>query len=507
MTMPVSTLHTPLVRVCQGQVTLAGRRVLRDLSLCIRQGEHLTVQGANGAGKSTLLRLLRGEQWLDQKNGGTIHWFTTENAAENGFETTSEPQGESSPLCGRSLGALVCAAEQERVLDQGWPVSAADYILAGFTDSIFVRPHSATPEEKTRICQAAQRVRAEALLDRLLPTLSQGELRLVLMARALVRDPALLFLDEVTDGLDALARQNVLEILQNLAEHCTLVVSSHRPETLPDWIARRVVLHEGQVVFDGPTRMAPVTATSPSPVLGGTPPEQEATLPSRLLPGVDVRLVNASVYLDGTPILHNINWHIQPGQNWLVRGPNGAGKSTLLRLLAGEVFPACGGSITRFLPRQGGQVHCLADIKRGVRLISDIWQATYAYNLCGEELVASGLDNSVGLYRAITPDEQCHVHRALDLLHVRHLAQRPFRACSTGESRRLLLARAIVGNPDLLLLDEPCSGLDSAGRNDFLRLLEHLIKEGVQIVLVTHHEDDLIAGLTDRLHIAEGRLF
>ena len=514
-----------LVRLCEGQVTLEGQRVLSRIGLCIRQGGHMTLQGANGAGKSTLLRVLRGLQWLDQREGGDIRWYpeavgeaAAEGAAGSGDESVlfeppgadapgadapgddtslCEPGGETSPLAGRSMAALVCAAEQERVLGQSWPITVEDAIHGGLTDALFVRPDSATPAERVRIRRAAALARVEGVLDRQVTTLSQGELRLTLIARALVREPALLLLDEVTDGLDASARDELLGVLHALSGQCTLVVSSHRPDTLPPWIGRRVVLRNGQVVFDGPSRLAP-------------PPDEgnrvtEAPLPLPVSDGAAMHVRDATVYLDGKAVLHDINWHIRPGEHWLVRGPNGAGKSTLLRVLAGDLTPAWGGEITRYLPRQGGEVRCLAQVRRGVRLVSDLSQATYGYNLRGDELVASGLDNSVGLYRVLTDPEQALVADALRLLGVERLAQRPFRSCSTGEARRLLLARAIVGHPDVLLLDEPCSGLDAAGRHDVERLLERLMASGVQVVLVTHHAEDRMPGLTHSLTLEHGR--
>ena len=222
--------------------------------------------------------------------------------------------------------------------------------------------------------------------------------------------------------------------------------------------------------------------------------------------GARIEIVNATVYLSGTPVLHDINWTIEPGQNWAVLGDNGAGKSTLMRLVAGDEFAAAGGSVRRWLPRQGGEQVKLECIRKGIRLVSDLQQATYTYDITGEELVFSGIDNSVGVYRAIASDELDEAHYCMRLLGVEHLARRSIRRCSTGEMRRLLLARALIGSPDLLLLDEPCSGLDPAARDHMLELVDALMDQGVQIVLVSHRREDLIPTITHLLRLDHGRV-
>jgi len=219
-----------------------------------------------------------------------------------------------------------------------------------------------------------------------------------------------------------------------------------------------------------------------------------------------ITIQNANVFINHKEILHNINWTIEKGQNWLVRGENGAGKSTLMRLIAGDEFPAFGGSITRFLARQGGETVMLADIRKGIRMVSDFGQATYTYDVTGEELVLSGLDNSVGLYRELSPLEHEEAGYALALLGVEHLAERSIRHCSTGEMRRLLIARAIIGTPDLILFDEPTSGLDPDSRAHVFSIMEELARQGVQLVLVSHREGETLPSITHELVLVDGSI-
>ncbi len=483
-------LSPSLIDITEARVTFQGHPALVDVSLTLRAGEHLALRGGNGAGKSTLLRLMRGEQWPDQDSASRIVWHTS--AGE-----------ETSPLAGRAMAALIAPAQQESILTQGWDITGEDLVYGGLSEAVYVLRH-AQGEERARIHELAEGLHAGELLSRRVPELSQGELRRLLVARGMIRRPAVLLLDEVTDGLDAAARRLLIDLLEKAAELSTLVVSTHRPETLPSWMRREICMEHGRIVSDrelpgDPDAVRPLSARS-GVSLGS------ARLQNKTGDGARVEIDRATVYLGGHPVLHDIDWCIEPGQNWAVIGENGAGKSTLMRLVAGDEFPAAGGSIRRWLPRQGGEQVMLERVRKGIRLVSDLQQATYTYDITGEELVCSGLDNSVGVYRDLSDAEKAEAGACLALLGVEHLAGRSIRRCSTGEMRRLLLARALAGTPDLLLLDEPCSGLDPDARAHVLGLIDELIAQGVQIVLVSHREEDIIPAVTHLLRLEKGRI-
>ena len=487
----VEPSRRPLIEIEHVFVTYPGteRHILNDFNLTLYEGEHAVIRGGNGVGKSTLLRLLRGEQWPDQidhRRAGQVLWHGPEGM-------------DSSPLTGRKVTSLVSAMQQERVVHQEWRVDGERLVLGGFSDAIYI-----AQQPTSEMCETAyQLVRLLGgvhLLKKPVTAMSQGQLRLMLVARSLVRKPEVLLLDEVTDGLDARARNTLLDALERASELSTLVMTTHRPETLPSWIGRQIVLENGKAV-DGPMLETAVEPEKePAPVASA--PELKG------IRGCSARIAikDASVFIDRVPVLYDINWTINPGENWAVLGGNGAGKSTLLRLLAGDEIVAYGGEIVRELPRQGGVVDRLEVLRKGVRLVSDRQQATYTYDITGEELVFSGIDNSVGVYREPSEKELAQVTDILASLHLEFLAKRTIRSCSTGEFRRLLLARALAGEPDLLLLDEPFSGLDAPSRNEFFALLNQLARQGVQMILVTHHKADIFPAITHMLQLENGRI-
>ena len=283
----------PLIEIEHVFVTYPGteRHILNDFNLTLYEGEHAVIRGGNGAGKSTLLRLLRGEQWPDQidhRRAGRVLWHGPEGA-------------DPSPLTGRKVTSLVSAMQQERVVHQEWRVDGERLVLGGFSDAIYI-----AQQPTSEMCETAyQLVRLLGgvhLLKKPVTAMSQGQLRLMLVARSLVRKPEVLLLDEVTDGLDARARNTLLDALERASELSTLVMTTHRPETLPSWIGRQIVLENGKAV-DGPMLETAVEPEKePAPVASA--PELKG------IRGCSARIAikDASVFIDRVPVLYDINW-------------------------------------------------------------------------------------------------------------------------------------------------------------------------------------------------------
>lgn len=473
--------------------------VLRDIHWQVTAGGHCALFGPNGAGKSSLLRLVGGELW---PSGGRILWRGAEHM-------------ESSPLVGRALCALVSPAVQEV-----WQRRAPDMTgLASIMGAIAGAEFGVAEED----CEGRARAAAESagcpeLLPRLLPELSQGQLRLVLLAGALARDPALLLLDECLDGLDAPHRRRFSEALEAYAGHGTVLMASHRPGSVPAWCRGRAWLEDGRLSTEEPAPgppaekavlspaapyAAPVSAAAPDASVSVSAAAASAAPPLFELSGV-------SVYIDRHKVLHHIDWTMRQGEHWRITGANGSGKSTLLRLLAGDEFAAAGGSLRRHLPSLGREARTLEEVRRGVRLVSDLSQALYGYPLTGFELVCSGLDNSIGVYRAFSAEEQAEARRLLALFfpegEAARVASASIRRLSTGQLRRLFLARALMGAPDVLLLDEPCSGLDEESRERYLSSLARVAASGTALVFVSHEAGDAPACCAREARLCAGRL-
>lgn len=456
------------------------RLALKNINLRVKAGVHQAVLGANGSGKSTLLRLLAGELWLC---GGRALW-----RGEHGLED--------SPLAGRAIVELVSPATQEQWQRRGWRLPVGQFLTAGVLEKFPGVGVGVALDSVTRVMASLD---AEAWVDVDFATLSQGQLRIVLLARAIARKPQLLLLDEFCDGLDAHRRQLAMGLLAEVSRRTTMIFTAHRPEGLPPWVTEFVYMHDGSLVSGGlrPARK----------------PRQSGRgfiEPARADGAILLDLQNVSVYIERQLTLKNITWRMRAGEHWLLTGANGSGKSTFLRLLAGDEFVAAGGHIWR-VGSGGSPCQTLAETRRSVFLVSDLGQALYPYPLTALELVCSGFDNSIGIYREFTSGEIAAARAAIARIFpegdAEQLASTSIRRLSSGQLRRLHLARALVCGARVLLLDEPCTGLDAQCRTAFLDTLDSLAASGGPgMVFVSHYEEDIPACINRAARLDNGSL-
>ena len=204
------------------------------------------------------------------------------------------------------------------------------------------------------------------------------------------------------------------------------------------------------------------------------------------------RITGANIDINGVRILHEISWTIRPGEHWAVLGPNGAGKSTLLALLAGQLWPsAVDGPPGLVEYGFAAPWETVDDVRRRIGVVSGALQASFPYDLLVEEAVATGLDGNLDVFSPPDAAGRVRVAELLGFFGLAGLAGRRLRSLSRGQQRRVLLARALAGNPALLCLDEPMAGLDSKTRAAARELFDRLAALGVPLVMVTHHEADL----------------
>jgi len=481
------------VRLAHANLRRNGRRVLEDLSWTVRPGERWVLAGGNGAGKTQLLKLVAGAVWpapaafpVRRYLRGRQHWSTPQEVMDE--------------------IAYLGAERQDKYQRYGWNMTAEQIVGTGVhrTDIPLARL-SAT--ERRRVRRVLDSLAVAQLAARRFLSLSYGERRVILLARALASRPRLLLLDEVLNGLDAANRVRVLDWLARRSRRLPWVLATHRLEDVPRGANRALVLVRGRVVYRGPARRAPLGEWLAAPQRLPARRERHgarrrAARSGRAAGRELVRLDGARVYLDGSRALSGISLAVRRGECWVVHGRNGSGKTTLLRTLYGDHGVATGGRIERAGISPGVP---LEHFRKRVGLIAPHLQAEHPRELTVTEVVQSGRHASIGLNGAPSAADRAAARRALALFGLTRFARRPLAELSYGQSRRVLFARAWVGEPELLLLDEPFAGIDAPTRRALMRRVAALAASGTAVVVTTHQLRDWPGCATHELELAGGR--
>ena len=450
----------PIVTLDAVDVDIDGRRILRHIDFELMPGQHWGIVGRNGSGKSTLLALLAGIRWPAPGRGSRHYDFGA------GPERDAVTARQRIALLGHEL--------QDRYVARGWNFRARDIVLSGLTRSDIPKRRIA-PGLVASAESLLEKLGLGPLAGRRLLGLSRGEQRRVLIARALATEPAVLLLDEPTSGLDAESGA-ALEVLLRLAAGSTqIVIAAHRREDLPAFITNCALLEAGRLRKSRTSRSARAKAAVVKTAFAADPAAKGAM--------ELIVVANADVWLDGRRVLAGIDWTLRAGEHWLVTGPNGAGKSTLLRLLHGELRPARGGTIR--WPGLGDPRNVWA-LRRKVSLVSPELQARYLHPTTVFDTVASGFHASIGKVRGLRAGERDRVNELIATFGLEPLAGRLLTSLSYGQRHRALIARTLVIEPRVLLLDEPWAGLDPETIGVVRHEIERRMAGGLSVVCVWH---------------------
>jgi iron complex transport system ATP-binding protein len=218
-----------------------------------------------------------------------------------------------------------------------------------------------------------------------------------------------------------------------------------------------------------------------------------------------LRLCGLEVHRGGTRILRGIDWTVRAGEHWVILGPNGSGKTSLLTALTGYLTPS-GGQIEVL-----GQTYGESDwreLRQRVGLVSSSLRQQIQDEAVTREIVAAGRTAILNPWKTPSAQDFAEADRWMRKLKITALRNREWGVLSQGERQRVLIARALHADPELLILDEPCAGLDPAAREDFLEFMESLAarKSGPALVLVTHHVEEITTGFTHALLLKTGRV-
>lgn len=447
--------------------------VLRNINWTWHEGEQWCCIGPNGAGKSTLAGLI---------SRGLVHG--------------SGEISRGSSLSNRAL-SYVCFEQQKILCDRDQRLDDSEFRSDASDPGTTVAAALGRGLSQAGADQWIERLGVGHILNRGIRFISTGEMRKTLLLRAIFQQPALLILDSPLDGLDRSSQAAMADIIDELlTSDMRLLLLSRNLKDIPAGVTHLLVLDEGSVLAAGPREdvlqrpdVQALMAPPPLELAALPPPAQR---PYSLEPGEPLlQLRDVSVSYGDTLVLDRVNWTFMPRSHCNIAGPNGCGKTTLLSLVTGDNHKAYGQDITLFGLRRGSG-ESVWDIKQKFGLVNTQMHLNHSRGMRVLEIVVSGFFDTVGLYDD-WGDKQVEIARSwLRALGLGQLAGTPFDTLSFGIQRMVLLARAMVKSPAILILDEPCLGLDAFHTQTILDAVDHIADNSdTQVVYVSHSAGEM----------------
>jgi molybdate transport system ATP-binding protein len=413
-----------------------------------------------------------------------------------GLTLVTGPNGSGKSTAARALAARVAgssllSAESQQAFYEAQLVADESNFRQGVDTSSTVRELLGEPGLRHPLFAA---FRLEALWERGYRLLSTGEARKVLLLQAVLRAPSLLILDDPFDGLDRAACTELAHAIVQVAERLpVLVVGTFSARDLPfalESLREVAIIAERRLTFRGTPQAFLARGPERSP-LRTPPPVELGSWYEPLDPGVPlVRLVGGCVRHGEQVVFERLDFSVSAGQHTLIEGPNGSGKSTLLEMITGD-HPQAYCNDLHLFGRRRGSGETVWEIKKNVGLVSARLHRDYRVGGSVEEVLLSGLFDSIGVYQQPAPSDRARAKAWLAWLELGLPPSAAFRELSFGQQRLVLIARAAIKVPPLVVMDEPTSGLDADNRLRALDLVASLCTQQKSTVLmVTHRADE-----------------
>jgi molybdate transport system ATP-binding protein len=467
-------------------------RFREPVSLAIKRGEQVAFVGPNGGGKSMLVRMLTGNYPL--KEGRIDYDFSLSPVYKNmkfiAFKDSYGP------------------ADASYYLQQRW--NSQDRDESPPVRDVLERRFKGDVSGNAFLGLLG----VDEMLDRQMTLLSSGEMRKFQLAKALLERPRMLVIDNPFIGLDVATRELLGDLLNRLAGNVQMLLVMAKTDEIPGFITHVVPVEEMRC--RGKIARGDFRATVPDMPFTGdlcppaAPPVSEffATkkdVPSNKDGDTVIEMRDVSIRYGQRTILNALNWTVRCGERWALLGRNGAGKSTLLSLVCADNPQSYACDISLFGIRRGSG-ESIWDIKRRIGYVSPEMHRSCSENIPAIAIVAGGLYDSVGLYVRPKPEHLSVCEWWMSLFGISALRERRFLQLSDGEQRLVLLARAFVKDPELLILDEPFHGLDTRNRLRVRGIIGSFCRRPRKtLIMVTHYEDELPESITHRLVLEKNR--
>ena len=495
----------PFLRLENAAFRLGERVIFENSSWIFGRNEHWAIVGENGSGKSLLGDAVRGK--LPLAHGELrYHFRPLEGLSPEqcighvGFEDRK------ADVHGRVLQSRWNSSEVELEETVGEHLSF-ERVMEVNRFEVNRRLRESKRDFDARRRRAIRLIEIGSLWERKMVSLSNGEMQKVLIAKALCLPIRLLVLDEPFTGLDVASRKHFVEVLSRLMRSGLKVLFiTAREEELPPAISHAIRVENCTIKQVGKVRdvvgrrnrlhqLSPLNPLNDLIGGGGERTKSKIKIKTRSRnksKGEElVRMKDVTVRYGETVVFRRVNWTVREGESWALLGPNGSGKTTLLSLITGDHPQVYGNQVTVF-GRRRGTGESVWDLRKQIGFVSPELQVHFDDSMSCLEVVESGFADTVGLFDDVSALQRTAARRWLRRFDLLAVEEEPLFALSAGLGRLALLARALVKLPRLLILDEPCQGLDAAHRDLFNSVVSGLLREKVTTTIyVTHREHEI----------------
>jgi len=456
--------------------------MVEPVNFCLEEGEHIAIVGRNGAGKSMFVDMITGRH------------PAFPDMVKYGFD---EPYNYLKHITFRDT----YGGDNDRTyfLQQRWNQMEIDEetpTVGSKLEEAYQLAGEDTPERRQLQQHIYELFHLDDLLDKYIILLSSGELRKYKLASSLFTKPKVLIMENPFIGLDKETREQLKTLMTMLAKEqgLQIILVLAKTDEIPEFITHIVEVKEmrvlpkvesGQWIVDSYDYSAAEYSRS-----FGNHNCQLSTVNCQLKTEV-IHFNKVTIRYGSRTILKDLDWTVMKGEHWALSGQNGSGKSTLLSLVCADNPQSYACDISLFGHKRGSG-ESIWDIKKHIGYVSPEMHRSYKQNIPAIEIVASGLKDTIGLYTRPKEDEKEQCRKWMRIFGIGELAERRFMEMSSGEQRLVLLARAFVKEPDLLILDEPLHGLDDVNRRMVKGIVDDYCQNPeVTLIYVTHYQEEL----------------